>query len=411
MSEAAGSGRRQSPASLALDNLRAYVILLVLAFHSSLAYLAFLPARPFAFDSPPFQWRAFPIVDAHRSIALELFCAWQDVFLMTLFFFLSGLFVWPSLQRKGIPDFIADRMRRLALPFALSVALLMPVAQYPTYLQTAASPGVADYLRHFLALPFWPCGPMWFLWLLLCADLVAVGLHAVAPRWGEWLARLSSAAGARPIRYFAWLLAASAVAYVPLALAFTTEAWGQFGPFSFQLSRPLHYALYFFAGAGLGAYGIERGLFAPSGLSARWRIWLGLAVGSFALWLALTALVVTAHGAASLPLQVMDALSFVLACLCNCFGVLAAALRFAARRRAWLDELKQDAYGMYLVHYLFVIWLQYALLPAAMPAVAKALAVFAGTLALSWGTTAACRRLPARFALIGRDRRVAAGPS
>ena len=89
-----------------------------------------------------------------------------------------------------------------------------------------------------------------------------------------------------PLKYCALLLLASALAYVPLALAFSSEAWSQFGPFAFQLSRPLHYALYFFAGAGLGGYGIERGLFAPEGaLTTHWKIWLALAIGSFALWL------------------------------------------------------------------------------------------------------------------------------
>jgi hypothetical protein len=40
-------------------------------------------------------------------------------------------------------------------------------ALYPAYLQTDSEPSFAAYLRHWLALPFWPCGPMWFLWLLL----------------------------------------------------------------------------------------------------------------------------------------------------------------------------------------------------------------------------------------------------
>jgi glucans biosynthesis protein C len=411
MSNATVIRPRIAHTSVAVDNLRAYVILLVLAFHSSLAYLQFLPAHPFAFDSPPFQWRAFPIVDSRRSLGLELFCAWQDVFLMTLFFFLSGLFLWPSLKRKGIPAFIGDRLRRLGLPFALVVALLMPVAQYPTYLQTAADPGIGAYVRQFLALPLWPSGPMWFLWLLLSADLIAAGLHSIAPRWAEWLARLSSMADARPRKYFAALLVASALAYVPLALAFGSEAWRQFGPFSFQLSRPLHYGVYFFAGAGLGAYGIERGLFAPEGgLSKCWKTWLALAIGSFALWLALTALVVTAPGAVPIALRIVDELSFVFACLCNSFCVLALALRFAAKRRAWLDDLKLNAFGMYLVHYVFVIWLQYALLPTGLPAIVKAAIVFAGTLVLSWGTTAALRHLPPAAAIVGGGR-VAANPS
>jgi glucans biosynthesis protein C len=385
-----GDGR----ASLAIDNLRAGVILLVLAFHSSLAYLAFLPRRPFAFTSPPFQWRAFPIIDAQRSIGLELFCAWQDVFLMTLFFFLSGLFVWPSLKRKGVKAFVADRCKRLGLPFAMVVGLLMPIAQYPTYLQTAGDPAIGAYVRAFLRLPLWPCGPMWFLWLLLAADLIAAGLYAIAPDWATRLRQLSGIVEARPVRYFGWLLATSALAYVPLALAFTADAWGQFGPFALQLSRPLHYAVYFFAGAGLGAFGIERGLFSSQGaLVEHWRIWLTAALGSFALWLGVSALVLDGQSPAAAGLQVIDDLSFVLACFCNCFGVLALALRFAARRRTWLDPLKENAFGMYLVHYVFVIWLQLLLLPLVVPALVKAGVVFAGTLLASWVVTAGFRRL------------------
>src|SRR6266480_7151178 len=108
-------------ASLAIDNLRAVVILLVLAFHSVLAYLNFLPPHPFAFDQPPFLWRSFPIVDTQRWLGFDLFCAWLDVFLMSFFFLLSGLFAWPSLSRKGAWSFLVDRVRRLAVPFAIGV--------------------------------------------------------------------------------------------------------------------------------------------------------------------------------------------------------------------------------------------------------------------------------------------------
>jgi glucans biosynthesis protein C len=412
MSSPAAARPPPGRASLALDNLRAYVILLVLAFHSSLAYLNFLPRHPFRFSSPPYSWRAFPIVDSHRWLGLDLFCAWQNVFLMTLFFFLSGLFVWPSLKRRGAPAFLGGRILRLGLPFALVVAVLMPVANYPTYLQTAADPGIAAYWRHFLALPFWPSGPMWFLWLLLSADLTAASLYKIVPRWGELLARWSGTAGVTPLRYFAGLLILSALAYVPLALLFTPDAWFQFGPFALQPSRPLHYAVYFFAGAGIGAYGIERGLFAPDGALAKcWGVWLATALGSFALWLGLTALTIRAQGAAPIGLQPLDDLSFVLACFGSCFCMLALVLRFAATRRAWLDSLAPNAYGMYLVHYLFVIWLQYAFLPAELPGIVKAAVVFAGTLLLSWTTIAIFRRVPAIAVILGAGRGLAARPS
>jgi glucans biosynthesis protein C len=392
-------------ASLALDNLRGFVILLVLSFHSVLAYLNFLPASPYPFDSPPYLWRAFPIVDTERWFGFDLFCAWQDVFLMSLFFFLSGLFVWPSLERKGMRTFLHDRIVRLGVPFAFVVALLMPLANYPTYLQTATDPSFSAFWRHWLALPFWPCGPMWFLWLLLAADFSAAAVHRFAHRWGDMLIRFSSSAGARPMRFLAGLVIASALAYVPLALTLTPSAWAAIGPFGFQLSRPLHYAVYFFAGMGLGACGIERGLFAPDSVLVRhWTLWLIAALGSLLLWMALTALTISDAGSSSLGLQILDDLSLVLACFSNCFAMLGLVLRFAGRRIPALDVLKRDAYGMYLVHYVFVIWLQYALLAAGLLAVVKGAIVFGGTLLLSWGTIAAVRRIPPAAQVIDADR-------
>ena len=56
--------------------------------------------------------------------------------------------------------------------------------------------------------------------------------------------------------------------------------------------------------------------------------------------------------------------------------MLAAAVRlpvrFGAHSDAMLDSLKANAFGMYLIHYVFVVWLQYALLPAELPALVKA---------------------------------------
>jgi len=202
------------------------------------------------------------------------------------------------------------------------------------------------------------------------------------------------------------LVSASALAYFPLAIAFTPSAWAAFGPFAFQLSRPLHYAVYFFAGVGLGACGIERGLFRPRGALVRcWAVWLIAAVGSLLLWMALTALTVADVGSASLGLRILDDLSFVPACFTSCFAVLALVLRFAGKRLPVLDTLKRDAYGMYLVHYVFVVWLQYALLGAGLLALGKGGIVFGGTLLLSWLTVAAVRHFPTAAHVIGADRR------
>src|SRR5207253_2155311 len=75
-------------------------------------------------------------------------------------------------------------------------------------------------------------------------------------------------------------------------------------------------------------------------------------------------------------------------------------------RSGLLTGLKRDAYGMYLIHYGFVVWLQYALLPGGMNAILKAAIVFTGTLALSWGVSAALRQIPVFALVLGAGRSI-----
>jgi peptidoglycan/LPS O-acetylase OafA/YrhL len=396
----------QARTSLAIDNLRAVVILLVLAFHGALAYLDFLPARQLPFDSPPFLWRAFPIIDPVRSFGLDLFCAWLDVFLMSFFFLVSGLFAWTSLARRGAAGFLCNRLLRLGLPFAVVVLVLMPLALYPSYLQSGGEPGIAAFWHHWRALPFWPAGPMWFLWLLLAGDVLTAGLYRLMAGRQPAMLLLSRYAREHPGYFLAGLTLLSALAYIPLALAYGVSAWFQWGPFSAQLSRPAHYAVYFFAGVAIGACGIERGLLAVNGpLPGQWARWVLATLLLFAAWLGLSGLVLFASGPASPALQALDGLSFVLACFASCFAVLASALRFMPMRLPALGIFNRNAYGMYLVHYPFVLWLQYALVAAAMPAVAKYMIVFGGSVLLSLGASEALRLLPPIAAVIGGGHR------
>jgi glucan biosynthesis protein C len=398
--------RRDNKSSLALNNLRALVILIVVAFHSALAYLGSQEPTAFPFDVSPYKWRAFPILDSHRWFGFDVFCAWQDVYLMALMFFLSALFTWPSLTRKGSQQFLADRFPRLGIPFAFAVTVVVPISLYPAYRVTAADPGVIAYARHYLALPFWPNGPMWFLWQLLALTIVAAGVYRFVPHWVAWLSRLSASAGARPCRYFAGLVAAAVIAYVPLALAFTPWSWVEHGPFSLQFSRPLLYAVFYFAGLGVGAFGLERGLLAADGMLARhWAGWLAAGLASVLLWMALTAWAMSYPGSAPPGLQIIVDSSFALACTSGCFCVLAGCLRFGTKRSPAFDNLANNAFGIYLLHYVFVVWLQYALLGVALFAFAKGTIVFVATVLLAWAATAAFRVIPFGSLLIGEGAR------
>jgi hypothetical protein len=376
---------------VALDYFRTFITLLVLAHHSALAYRSF--GR---FDAAHYLWSTAPIVDRQRWLAFDLFALFNDVFFMSWMFLLSGLFVAPSLARKGSRLFLRDRCLRLGLPFAIAVTVLMPLAHYPSFRMTGAEIDFGEYWRRTLLFGPWPAGPAWFIWLLLAFDAIAAALYRVAPGGMTRIGRWSSRAARQPTTFFAALVVVTAAAYVPVLLHFGAMRWLAFGPFSVQVSRVLLYAAYFLAGFAIGAGGIARGLVAPDGaLARRWAAALATAIACYGLVAALQFLRVTvSDGALPAAWQAIYALAFVLSCGASGLALLALFLRFAKQRVGVLDSLCDNAYGIYLVHYVFVVWLQYALLDAPLAAVAKAAIVFAGALVLSWGVTAALRRAP-----------------
>ncbi len=382
-------------ASVALSNLRAAVIVIVVAFHSSLAYLASAPPSTSAFDLAPYTWQAFPVVDTHRWLGLDMFCAWQDVSLMSLMFLLSGLFVSSSLQRKGSRTYVADRLWRIGLPFLLAIIFLSPLSFYPAYLVRTTDSSLADFWRQWLSLPFWPSGPQWFLWQLLAVNLFAAGLYAAWPEFVERLSRLGSWAGERPLKFFVMFITASALVYVPLALSFSPWRWSAIGPFSLQFCRPVHYVVYFFTGFILGSYGLDRGLLACDGPLARtWRLWFAAAIVSFGIWAGFTNLTLPDWSKAAIAAQLATALAFPVACATGGLFLVAVCLRFAAHIRQWaLDSLSANAYGIYMLHYVFVVWLQYALLDSNLFGPAKAAIVLTGALIMSWTSSIVFERL------------------
>jgi hypothetical protein len=408
----ASSLASSAASSVVFSNLRAAVIVIVVAFHASLAYLASAPAQNSAFDQPPYSWLAFPIVDTHRWLGFDIFCAWQDLSLMSLLFFLSGLFAAGSLLRKQARIYLAGRLWRIGLPFLLAILFLSPPSYYPAYVVRTADPSLTGFWAQWMSLPSWPAGPQWFLWQLLAANALAAGLYAVWPKSIAHLGAAAAWASSRPLKFFALLTAASALAYVPLALAASPWSWSALGPFSLQISRPAHYLVYFFAGFALGSHGFERGLLAVDGpLARRWWAWLASGVASFALWAGATSMTLPDWQQAGTIAKLAASLTFPVACAGGGLAFLALCLRFAAGVRYWIsDSLSANVYSIYLLHYVFVVWLQYTLLDKALLAPAKAAIVFAGALMLSWTCSVALARLIAGSPVIAAKRAVAPVP-
>ena len=79
-------------------------------------------------------------------------------------------------------------------------------------------------------------------------------------------------------------------------------------------------------------------------------------------------------------------------------AILLAILAFFLHQKSpepnLLDRMQADAYGMFLVHYPIALWIQYVLFDTTLPAIVKAATGFVLTVILSWGVTAALRKIP-----------------
>ena len=369
----------------ALDRARTFITLLVLVHHSVIAYTH------------------FGHTDRQSFLGWDVVVVFNDSFFMAAMFLLSGLFVWPSLQRKGTGWFLRDRWWRLGVPFIIAALILMPVAHYAIALRLTGESFVDFYWKMVTVGP-WPSGPAWFVWVLLALDVVAALVFRLAPAMVEAIGRLSVTGFTRPGLFFCAFVAASIVVYVPAVLYFTVSRWFVMGPIVVQASRILLYTLYFFVGVGIGSVSFDKGLLGGNGeLARRWPVWLSATIACFA---CMMGLVIVRHlvlpDAAYPPLwwRVAYALIFVSFSAAQTFNILALYLRFGNGGRSILDPLRDNAYGIYLIHYIPVLWLQYALFDISLApvmqvtAIVKAIIVFAITLAASWAATAALRKIP-----------------
>lgn len=383
-----------SDRNAALDRARTFITLLVLANHSVVAYTQFGRFYP-----NHYLWSTAPIVDTQRWGGFNALTLFNDAFFMSLMFLLSGLFVWPSLKRKGITHFLRDRALRLGLPFLAAIFILMPIAYYASFRLTGSHLSFIEFYLANFRQGIWFDGPAWFIWFLLLLDLLVIPVYLFAPRLIEAIARLSLKSCQRPALFAAALIVASIIAYVPMLFEFGAVRWFNLGPFQVQASRVVLYGVSFFAGIGIGAAPIDQGLLAKTGTLARqWLLWIIAAACAFGLLAFLVNFrrmrLSNLPGAPPFWWQSSYGVVYAIACVLICLAVLALFLRIAQGEKSVFDPLRDDAYGIYVVHYIPCLWLQYALLHAPLPAIPKALIVFVGTVAISWGATAALRAIP-----------------
>lgn len=377
-----------------IDYLRSSITVLVVAHHCSLAYTTFA-----SFDANAYINSTHPVVDAQRWIGLDIFENFNDIFFMSLMFFIGGLFLTKSISRKGVAAFLKDRFFRLFLPFLFGVSVLMLLAYFPAYYLAHHDLNIPAYIKDFFTTEQWPVGPPWFIWVLFAFNAI-FGISwwlfkNAYLRAGKAIQRMAS----RPLSFFGLFIAITWITYVPLTAAIGAGTWTGIGPFDFQLNRVLLYFAYFILGAITGSGDFQQGLFSRDGaLTRHWKMWCVLALIAYTL--------ITLNGIYE-PLRNMVIKGmlpplaawmiyftvYVSSCTLSCIAFLTTFRTKSNSTRSWMDSLTANAYMIYLVHYIFVLWTQFILLPLHAPAGIKFLLSFSTTLVLSWGLSILLRKI------------------
>ena len=177
-----------------LDNLKALLISGIIAAHAVMGYADF---GSWSYQDVQ-EVTLSPVVE---TLFVVVSITLGGLFLMGLFFLLSGLMTHDSLARKGPARFVSDRLLRLGIPFAVYTLLVWPLLEF-ALLEPFLHRG--SYWAWFTDTdPVLDNGPMWFVGVLLLFSLALVVWRRLLPprptpertlRWRD-LVLLSMAVG------------------------------------------------------------------------------------------------------------------------------------------------------------------------------------------------------------------------
>ena len=352
-----------------LDNLRAFVIILVIVLHGSMTYMAFAPT-----------W--WYVVDPQTSEVFTQLVLLLDVPIMPILFFLAGYFALPSLQKRGTWLFLKEKFVHIGLPWIFGALVLAPLITYMTYVSRHIS---MSFLQ-FWATDFW--GPMyqqavyWFLGILMCLFL---GLGFVYSRSDRL--RLSTRRISLPTRkLFVIFGTVMTVAFIAINLFFNIDNWSHIYVLVFQPVRVPLYIGYFI----LGLYAERRGWFTVDGFNPELGPWGGTCFLTGVWYLGCR----WTSAAPNVLLMLTTDILFNVFCLSALIaGVMFFKQKVNSANAVWVS-LAANSYGIYYVHPLILYPLAYLLVGISLPLILKALALILITILLAWGVSALLKRLP-----------------
>lgn len=363
----------------AFDALRGMAMFLVIGLHAALGYVQH--------DIPGVLWC---VRDAPTLPAFDWFCWWSMGISNPLYFTIAGFFAVLLYDSRGLRGFLANRARRVAVPFLIGVVTVLPICMLSWIFGWLIS-GRCTW-REAIKLRFrdpviqgerYGSGHLWFLEYLIVM-LIAYGVA----RW--WLSRREGA-GRVQFGRLAGLVLGSPWAPILLAVPTTILLWisrqkvgvdavlDRHNAFLIDPVKMLHHASFFVVGLGLyqRRHDLER-IARP----AAWYLALSMPVFAGRAWLLGRDWASPLQGAEAWALAALGALFSWLVV----FGAIGAAFRLCRRPSPALSYLADSSYWIYLIHMPILGLIQGDLFLVPGHALWKAPLVLAGTLAIGFGT-------------------------
>ncbi len=156
-----------------LDNLRTFLILLVVVLHSGLVYEAVLQ-------------NSWIVVDPVKNNNIGLIRMYLDLFVMFSIFFISGYFVPSSAKKQNSFSYLKSKFKRIMIPWLIAVLTLIPAYKF-IFLYSRGLPQ-EEWFTYFhwferagTDLSFYANNPiqnwLWFLPVLFIFQAIYLGLY------------------------------------------------------------------------------------------------------------------------------------------------------------------------------------------------------------------------------------------
>jgi hypothetical protein len=224
--------RGSSPAAKSrradVDFMRAMLVVGIALFHS---------AR--IFDLLPFY-----VKNDRQSLAIMAFVGFVSQWGMPLLFVIAGFAIWHSLEARTARQFVADRLRRLIVPFVFGVIVLVPPQHYyqlrtnpeyhesywsfyPKFFRIVIDFDFPEFIKADPAVGLFGPGHLWFLYYLFAFSLLLLPLFVYLQRetGRALLARLAHFCE-RPAAVF--LLSVPVLAIETLVMTDESTGWNRF---------------------------------------------------------------------------------------------------------------------------------------------------------------------------------------